>query len=440
MRKIVRSRAAGGQILGYEWPMLDVVVVGAGSSGAAAAALLAERGMRVICVERRPLDRAGASWVNGVPRAAFAEAGIALPGADESDGRPAPFHVVASTGRAHVPAHDVIDVDMRKLVARLQARAVAAGADLRGEVSVHGRDGHRLATSAGALEARWIVDASGLTGARLLGQPRVARNDLCAAAQEVRVIRDLDAASAFFDHHRVRPGEVLGLVGVAGGYSVLNVRLRHDGLLGILTGSIPSLGFPSGKAILDAFVAQHAWVGARVFGGNGPISLRRAHDRLADDCVALLGDAGCQVFPAHGSGVGAGLVAARLLADTLAAGGTPRDYEVAWQRRHGGLFAFFDVFRRWNQSVDDATLSRVMHLGLLDAETLRAGIDQVLPRPSLRTLAAKARALAREPALAKALATTAARGVAVRALYARYPRQAAAVPAWARSVDWVLGV
>jgi flavin-dependent dehydrogenase len=417
----------------------DAVVVGAGSSGAAAAALLAERGMRVICVERRPLERAGAAWVNGVPRAAFAEAGIALPGdTGESDGRPAPFHLVASGGRALVPEHDVIDIDMRKLVARLQVRAAAAGVDLRGEVTVRGRDGGRLETSAGTIDAHWIIDASGLAGARLLDQPKVDRDDLCAAAQEVREIIDRDAARAFFDHHRVRPGEVLGLIGVAGGYSVLNVRLRNDGLLGILTGSIPALGFPSGKAILDDFVAQHAWVGPRVFGGSGPISLRRPHDRLADDRVALIGDAGCQVFPAHGSGVGAGMIAARMLADTLAAGGTPRDYEVAWQRRHGGLFAFFDVFRRWNQTIDDATLSRVMHLGLLDTDTLRAGIDQVLPRPSLRALASKVQVLARNPALARTLAAAGARGVAVRALYARYPRRAEAVPTWARAVDWLL--
>ena len=107
--------------------MFDVIVVGAGSSGAAAAALLAERGMRVACVERRPLANAGARWVNGVPRAAFIEAGIALPGRGESEGRPAPFHLVAAGGRALVPEHDVIDIDMRKLVARLQARALARG-------------------------------------------------------------------------------------------------------------------------------------------------------------------------------------------------------------------------------------------------------------------------------------------------------------------------
>lgn len=76
----------------------DVIVVGAGSSGAAVTALLAERGLRVVCLERRRLDGAGARWINGVPRAAFVEAGVELPMSDESDGRPAPFHLVASIG------------------------------------------------------------------------------------------------------------------------------------------------------------------------------------------------------------------------------------------------------------------------------------------------------------------------------------------------------
>lgn len=419
---------------------VDVVVVGAGSSGAAASAFLAERGLRVTCVERRSLDRAGARWVNGVPRTAFAQAGVALPDRDESDGKPAPFHLVASSGRALVPEHDVIDVDMRKLVARLQARAARAGVAFREGVTVTGRDGARLLTSAGPLAARWIVDASGLVGARLLAQPEIARADLCAAAQEVREVTDRDAALAFFAGHGVAPGEVLGMVGVAGGYSVLNVRLHHGGdTMGILTGSIPSMGFPSGKRMLEDFIASQPWVGARVFGGSGPIALRRPHDLLADDHVAIIGDAACQVFPAHGSGVGAGLVAARLLADTLAAGKSPREYAIAWQRQHGGTFAFFDVFRRWNQHVDSATLGRVMGLGLIDAATLRAGIDQIVPALTGTSLVAKLRPLVGEPALARELAMTAARSTAVRALYAYYPRRAKNVRHWARAVDWLVG-
>jgi hypothetical protein len=128
------------------------------------------------------------------------------------------------------------------------------------------------------------------------------------------------------------------------------------------------------------------------------------------------------------------MVAARMLADTLAGGGTLRDYEVAWQRKHGGVFAFFDVFRRWNQTVSEETIGRAMNGGLIDAETLRAGIDQALPRPSLRTVATKARGLIAQPVLAK----VAARSIAVRALYASYPRRADRVATWARQVDRIM--
>jgi len=421
---------------------VDVIVVGVGTSGAAAAAFLAEAGLKVVGVERRALDSAGARWVNGLPRAAFREAGVELPGPGEYLGGPTPFHLVAPGGRAMVSAHDLIEVDMRKLVARLQARAVAAGAVLIEGVSVRGREADLVRTSRGELRARWIIDASGLNGARLLDQPAVAREDLCVAAQEVREVLDLDRARAFFAGHAVAPGEVLGLVGVAGGFSVLNVRLHDDGAtMGVLTGSIPALGFPPGKAILDQFVASQPWIGPRVFGGGGAIPLRRAHDRLAsdDDRVALLGDAGCQVFPAHGSGIGAGLIAARLLADTIARGAPLRAYEVAWQRRHGGLFALFDAVRRWNQQQDAEAIGRLLGGGLADEALLRAGIDQTFPRPSLAALPAKARALLAHPALARDLVATVARSAALRALYATYPQRAARVPAWARRVDWVMG-
>ena len=104
-------------------------------------------------------------------------------------------------------------------------------------MTVLGREGNRLATSAGPMRARWFVDASGLAGARMLDQPPVHRGDVCAAAQEVREVTDRGAALDHFARHGVAPGEVLGLVGTAGGYSVLNLRLRDDGAtVAILTG------------------------------------------------------------------------------------------------------------------------------------------------------------------------------------------------------------
>ena len=443
----------------------DVVVVGAGASGAAAAAFLAEAGLRVICLERRKLVEAGARWVNGVPRASFARAGIAISEGAEHQGGADPFHVVvAQSARGEESAgrptsltivdHDVIDVDMRLLVERLQERARRAGVRFhegitaqgwRGGVSkAHHADDLVLETSGGPFAARWFIDASGLPGARLLGQPAVSRVDLCAAAQEVHEVVDAAAAQRFLDEVGAKPGEAIGFIGVAGGYSVLNVHVARDlRTVGVLTGSLPALGYPSGKNILDRFVAEHAWVGAYRFGGSAAIPLRRPYDRLASERVALLGDAGCQVFPAHGSGVGSGLVAARLLADTIIAGRPLRDYEVSWQREHGALMASFDVMRRWSQSLDGAGVGRMVAFGLAEPAMMKAALNQQMPRVSLGWLLRMApgmvRAMREDPELGRTMAAAGARSRLVHALYARYPRKVKHVASWSRAVDRLIG-
>ena len=303
----------------------DLAIVGAGSAGAALAGHAARAGMRVVVLDRRPLDDAGARWVNGVARWMFDEAGIAPPQGDERVGDERAFHLVAGrdcAARVVVRDHDVEGVDMRRLVARLQADARGAGAELRGDVNVHGLESSVLRTGAGDVRARYYVDASGLAGPRLLRQPRVPAVNICAAAQEMRRVRDLPAARAWFERHEVAPGDALCFTAVAGGYSILNVRLDGDEV-SILTGSIPALGYPSGARILADFAAEQPWVGDTIFGGARTLPLRRPYDALAGGCVALLGDAACQVFSAHGSGVGIGLIAARMLADTLASGAGP---------------------------------------------------------------------------------------------------------------------
>jgi len=390
---------------------VDVAIVGAGTSGAAAARYFAEHGARVLCVERRRLEDAGARWVNGITRAAMAEAKIELPRAARF-GDPHTFHLVSDAGRVTVRGHDVVDADMRALVALLQEQARAAGAVMVGETSVLGRDGDHLVTDAGRVRARWIVDASGLAGARLLDQPAVPPEHLCAAAQAVHEVADRGAALAFCAGNGIEPGDVFGQFGVAGGFSTLGVRVTEDGeRVSILTGSIPALGFPSGKAMLDRFVREHPWIGRRLFGGAGAIPLRRPYDRLSSpgDGVALVGDAGCQVFPAHGSGIGAGILAAKLLAETVTAGGSLRDYEVAWHRRWGGLFAAYDAIRRWSAELDGETVGAIIELGLLDASTARAGLDQTMPSLTLAALPPKVRALRQRPQLLPTFARLGAR-------------------------------
>ncbi|TNF25778.1 MAG: FAD-dependent oxidoreductase, partial [Deltaproteobacteria bacterium] len=374
----------------------DVIIIGAGTAGAATALQCARRGLRVIVLERRPLDRAGAHWHNGVPAWSFDAAGIARPVAPELAGAGHAFHLVAGWGptRVVVEDHDVLEVDMGLLVARLQREARAAGAVLVDDVRVVGCDGGHLDTTAGPFDARWIVDASGFGGVGLIPAARVQRDDICTATQRVYGVSDVPAAQAWFRERGVEPGDTLCHTSVAGGFSIVNLRLHGDELA-ILTGTIPSDEIPSGRALLEDFVGALPWLGARRSGGSSPIPLRRPYDHLASERVALIGDAACQVFAAHGSGISAQLVASRILAEALADGEGPLGYQRRWQRRWGGLFAAYDLFRRFSERLDADALERLMRVGVMRPDAVREGMAQRWPRLGPRRLAAIARAAAR---------------------------------------------
>jgi flavin-dependent dehydrogenase len=417
--------------------MYDVAIVGAGTAGAAAAALCAERGLSTICVDRRPLHEAGAHWINGVPASCFPAAGVELPAGHELHASDHVFHLVVGWGprRLSLRGHGLLDVDMRGLVERLQAQARRAGAELRGEAVVTGFDGHRLSLGADAIEARWFVDASGLAGARLLRQGPVSRHDLCAAAQWVHELADPAGARAWLERQGAHEGETLCFTSVAGGYSIVSVRVEppragEAAAVSLLTGSIPAEGHPSGQRLLDDFVETHPWIGARRAGGARAVPLGRPHDVLAEGNVALLGDAAGQVFSAHGSGIAAGLLAARLLADTLAEGRGPEAYGVRWQRRHGGTFAAYDVFRRFSQGLEIEEVGGLLEAGVLDASSSIAALRQELPRPTLRGLGVQARGLLRSPGLARRLAPVLARMGAAQALYRSYPADSTQRARW----------
>jgi flavin-dependent dehydrogenase len=418
----------------------DVVIVGAGTAGAGAAWQCARRGLRVVCIDARPLAEAGARWVNGVARWLLDAAEIPLPTGEELRGEDGPFHLIAGWGpeRVIMRGRGVLELDMRMLVARLQGMAADAGAELRGGVRVLALAGDHLATSDGPLHADVIVDASGLAGARLVATPTVAREHLCAAAQAVHAVVDHKAARAWFERHEVPEGEALCFTGIAGGYSIILVRLEGDEL-SILTGSIPAEGHPSGRALLDRFVAEHPWIGTERFGGSRAIPIRRPFDRLVHGRVALLGDSGSQVFSAHGSGIGIGLLAGRMLAEAIAGDGDLAGYERRFQREQGGVLAAYDVFRRYSQRLRTDELATLMRVGLLDAESSAAGASQRLPTLALPAARAKLQALTRAPQHALPLAQVGARMAAVNGLYRVYPDESEYLRPWSQAVARIVG-
>jgi len=387
---------------------IDVAIVGAGTAGAAAAWQLARRGLRVVAVDRLPLDRTGARWSNGVSLRAYDRAGLPRPTGDEDRGGPA-MHLIAGWGPTSVRVEsDLREIDMRALGQRLIHLAMEAGARIAGDVEVTGwTEEEGLQTRLGPLRARWYVDASGMHGVPWLSHPRVPKAQMCTAAQQTRRLRDRGAARDWFDRFGVPEGEVACFTSVAGGYSIVNVRYHGDEMA-ILTGSMPADGVPAGPALLRRFVEEHSdWIGQPLWGGARAIPLALPLRDLHEGPWIRFGDAAGMVYAAHGSGIGPQLVGSQLLGRTLASGGTAADFSRRWHATEGRELRRAHAFHRFSRTIDSEDLGRLVRAGLMHPELVRSGLEQRRPRVQADVVAALARGLVRDP---RAL------GVASRAL------------------------
>lgn len=425
----------------------DVLVVGAGSAGAAAAAFLAEAGRRVLVVDPRRPEAAGARWANGIPGWCFDEAGADRPAPPECLRPGATYGAVLcnadGTVRIAVPADPLIHVDMPSLVARLQARARAAGAEVLEERVVGVElEGPRVAVVRLAQGRRerlcrplLTVDASGLAAAvrrRVPGIERFAEplrpQDVCVAEQGQHAIVDPDGARAFLARHGARPGEAVTFMGRSGGYSVVMAGVDesfHE--VAVLAGAIPTDGALCGRALRRAFLAELPWIGAARQAGGAEIPLGPPLLRPAAAGVAVLGDAAHQVFGLHGSGVGLGLIAARHLADAVAEARDPGDplvlhgYARRFLRTYGGRLAAADVFRRFSQTLSAHDITQLMAEGLVNGRSLSAGLLQAPFGPGALSLGPILHAGLRRPRLLARVASAGARLLAVQRLFAHYP-------------------
>ena len=428
---------------------IDIVVVGCGSAGAAVAWQLARRGMRVAVVERRGLDRAGARWRNAIPPWMFYAAGLAQPGPPEWRGGAEPITLISRDGRARftLPTGPMVQVDMGLLIGRLQGLAEEAGATLLDHTSIVGvslTSGRpteltcvRQTPDGGArefrLRARLFVDASGAAGALRERVPELARccpavrgDHICVAVQKICAVADRAGAEAFLRDNGAEPPVTLSWIGIDSGFSTLTVgldaELRHVDLLAGSAG--PGI---DADAMMADFTGRETWTGAPILGGRGRIPLRHPYHRLACPGAVLIGDAACMVYSAHGSGVGYGLIAGRMLAEVIRTFDDPGSDEATWayqarfQRRYGGVLAAADLFRRRVQHLGGAAVADLMAAGFVAPRSVLDGLEQRAPGVSPGTLAAVARGLVRTPGTTLKLAGVPARMARLQSLYSGYP-------------------
>ncbi len=430
---------------------LDAVVVGAGSAGAAAGWQLARRGLQVAVIDRQPLGRCGARWVNGVPAWTFDEAQVPRPEPPELRGDGGTFLILGKEERGTLRLADAppMAVDMRQLVARLQGACRDAGAEVRGGVSVRGVElegGRPVALVCSAdqgggdrrdlrLVADLFVDASGMRGTlreripALAEQcPRVTPEHTIVAVHQVCDVDDLAGLEAFLAHVGARPGDSISWIGLGAGLSTMAVRTDEQLTeVELLSGVGGTDTVTSAPRLMADFVRREPWVGARRFGGSGTIPVRRPYDRLGAEGVALVGNAACQVFPAHGSGVGMGLLAGKLLAQAATRHGDPGsaaatwDYQARFQRRFGAVLASYDVFRRLSNRITGAQVDAMLAAGLIEATNSRAAIDQRMTRLRPGMIGRTVLGSLRAPRLAARMAPALARMQRVHAAYLAHP-------------------
>jgi len=143
-----------------------------------------------------------------------------------------------------------------------------------------------------------------------------------------------------------------------------------------------------------------------------------------------------QVFAAHGSGIGAGLTAARLLGETLSRGGTPWDYNCEWQRRWGGLFASSAHFADFSSDLSTQDLRRLMTRGLLRPNVARQGLMQKPVKPSLFDLLVMGSGVVRAPRLMVRMAPILRKMQLLERSFVKYPADREDVAPWAKELGW----
>jgi len=443
----------------------DAVVVGGGTAGLQAALQLAKVGLHVAVLERRAEGTSGARWCNGVVPWQFDRAGLAHPQPPELRGIEGATHMLSPSGRHRftIASNPIWEADMRELVARLQRDAHAAGVDIRwgiSDVAVDLRFGRPVAARATAdgvaltLHAHLFVDASGRAAVLRRQVPALAAHcppagpgDLCSAQQFVFEVIDADGARRFLKEHEAEPGDAVVAVGMEGGYSTININVgEHLDEVSVLTGSIPGNGHANAAQMIKDVRDRHPWIGEAIFGGGGLIPLRRVYDRFTAPGVALVGDAASQVMAGHGSGIGFGLIAGKVLAEAVEGAADPGDPDVLWDyqatylREFGAILAGYDAVRRMSVKLGRDGVEEMYASGIFSPPLVLPGLEQKLGMLSAAETADAARTLARHRSMARTvLPALNAMGMA-RAIYRAYPkhRSERAMRAWSRAASIAL--
>lgn len=394
----------------------DIVIIGAGTAGATAACLLAQKGYQIALLERRDRQNAGPCWINDVPPWMFEQAKLNFPEPPEKRIDFAPFVLRNETGkrRVFIKKRPMWGIDMSLMVKRLHQTAEEVGVTFIDQcqitdIAIQNERPVKIFFKKNdfigkpqqlSCSASLFVDASGVSQSLMRKVPvldkmcpKLPPQSYIHASQAVFEIKDRSGANAYLDALNEEAGTFICFPAIEGGYSTLMVRVDPDfDHVDLLTGVVNDGHHGTGEQCIHAFRNRQAWIGGRIFGGSGRIPLNKPYRQFVSPGIAAIGDAACQVFPAHGSGVGSGLLAARMMADAVVQNEDPGSMEALWhyqtnfQKKRGMVHAVYYIFSQMIKTMPAEDVQALVENGLLTKNNVISSLNQQLPIPDSKSV------------------------------------------------------
>ncbi len=315
----------------------DVVVVGAGPAGSAAARFSSEGGARTLLVEKRRV--VGVPFECGEFLPSPAMLGEIMPGVEDIEGlfdipadcrsrRTSKMAVISPSGKRYELGFEGMSIFRERYDQHLARLAQKAGAKMLTGTLVKGLTADGVETDAGPVRARVVIGADGPHSTVRRGAGLPAPKLLCPCLQYTVPGDFSDTVEMYFG--RVAPGGYAWVVPKRGAANI-------------------GLGMPPGprdvtlRARLDRFAAglgvraRPAIETAGTVPASGPLTV------TAKGNVLLCGDAAGQVMASNGGGIPIAVVCGRAAGRAAAAfvkgRGPLLDYEERWRAELGEVLS-----------------------------------------------------------------------------------------------------
>jgi len=317
----------------------DVLVVGAGPAGAAAAKVCAEAGLKVLDVEKRAEIGSPKRCGEGLSKTSAERMGIE--GTDNSWKRA----VITKVG-VYSPNERSVDmkfdedqgyiIDRKVFDKMLAEKAAEAGAKVvaKTDAIAFERTDGKVVTTLKSMGKEWkvcskiVVAADGVETktARALGLETLMKSiDICSGFQYEMVGIDIDSAKLYFYFHQDK---------YPGGYAWIFPKGEGKANVGI--GIRPTWAKKTAKEYLDDFVESHDFLkkGSITEVNSGGVPVGGLMKDMVGDNLIVAGDAAHHVNPIHGGGIAEAYVGGRIAGEVAVEAVKANDFSKGFLSRY----------------------------------------------------------------------------------------------------------